>query len=152
MQHFKVEHFEEEWPRKKFPKYYSLNNKELSDIQKKLFAQYFLDRNNNLLGLVREIDSIQLTIDKVNAKDDQFCLFKLFSDQNINSTDSVFINWYRYDDIDEIRLSDLDKYFDDIWYPDSDDIDIFDESCSWVLSVRHDGILSLGISTRKTEP
>ena len=39
------------------------------------------------------------------------------------------------------------KYFDDIWYPDSDDIDIFDQTLSWILTVLHNGdvkILQIG--------
>ena len=33
----------------------------------------------------------------------------------------------------------VSKYFSDIWYPSTDDIDVFDSSVSWILSVNHEG-------------
>ena len=36
-------------------------------------------------------------------------------------------------------LNDTDSYFDDIWYPDADDIDVFDDTVTWILSVAHSG-------------
>jgi hypothetical protein len=57
----------------------------------------------------------------------------------VTSSETIFLNWYRYDDVDEMRLADVTKFFEDIWYPSSDDLDIFDESLRWILSIRHDG-------------
>jgi len=57
----------------------------------------------------------------------------------ISAEKKVYVNWYRYDNVDEIQFVDLTKYFDDIWYPGLDDIDIFDATFSWILSISHDG-------------
>ena len=53
----------------------------------------------------------------------------------------VYVNWLRFDDIDCLAFSDLARYFDDIWYPSADYIDIFDSSMSWVLSVDYLGFV-----------
>ena len=52
---------------------------------------------------------------------------------------TVYINWRHFESLDEMAFVALAKYFDDIWYAGADDIDIFDDTLSWVLSVRHDG-------------
>lgn len=143
MQQFKVDYFKREWPGTMFPNYYSLNDEELLIIQNKLFTKFLSNKNGDLLELVQKIEAIGLAVDLVNAMNESFSLLDLFSKKNIYSNDFVYINWYRFDDIDRINFSDLDKFFDDIWYPGSDDIDIFDDSISWILSVKHDGTLAL---------
>ena len=37
------------------------------------------------------------------------------------------------------QTTDVVKYFDDIWYPGPDDINILDESLSWMVAVYHHG-------------
>lgn len=54
----------------------------------------------------------------------ELCLFWIKPQTN------VYINWYRYDQVDEMAFVDLDKCFADIWYPGPDDIDIFDSEFS----------------------
>jgi hypothetical protein len=49
------------------------------------------------------------------------------------------VSWYRVDQIDEIAFDDLATWFDDIWYPNSDDLDICDDTLSWVVSINHEG-------------
>jgi len=49
------------------------------------------------------------------------------------------LNWYRFDKIDELRFVDLCEKFEDIWYPSSDDLDIFDRNMNWLISIEHSG-------------
>ena len=51
----------------------------------------------------------------------------------------MLINFCRFDDIDEMKLDDLNKYFYDIWYPVVEDIEIFDRECNWMILISHDG-------------
>ncbi len=37
----------------------------------------------------------------------------------------------------------MSRWFDDIWYPASDDIDLFDSTLDWILSVSHSGLIDL---------
>ncbi len=73
------------------------------------------------------------------ADDSQFSIVKLFSDLKVSTSQYVFINWDRYDDIDEIGFNDFNMYFADIWYPGPDDIDIFDSSFGWIISISPEG-------------
>ncbi|MBY0263137.1 MAG: hypothetical protein K2Q20_12385 [Phycisphaerales bacterium] len=44
------------------------------------------------------------------------------------------------------------KYWDDLWYPSSDDLTVFDSSLSWLLSVWHDGSATFESRPIKTPP
>ncbi|MEW8000839.1 MAG: hypothetical protein AB2794_12490 [Candidatus Thiodiazotropha endolucinida] len=141
MQKFKIEHFDKDNPTLEFPNYRSLNNEELINVQENLISGFNVNTDRDLLRLVKAIDSLEIDIDDINADDDDFNLQKIFDFIKIKPTEYIYINWYRYDDIDSMMLSDFSNYFHDIWYQGSDDIDIFDETFSWIVSVRHDGAM-----------
>ena len=61
----------------------------------------------------------------------------------VSAGSQILINWHRFDAIDEMSLGDLELYFDDIWYPGADDIEVFDHTCAWFLLVSHDGLIDL---------
>jgi len=77
-------------------------------------------------------------LENIDAKDG-FNLIDTLNSISILPLPKIYINWYQFDDIDLINTSDLNKYFDDIWFPSADDIDLFDESLNWIVSIRHDG-------------
>ena len=58
---------------------------------------------------------------------------------------------YGFDDADEMHFGDLDKYFYDIWYPVTDDIDIFDDTFKWLLLIVHNGCLRMAKSWSHSE-
>lgn len=78
-----------------------------------------------------------------DANLDGFDLMALMGRVGIHPKASVYLNWYRFDDIDVMSTDQLSRYFSDIWYPSVDDLDIFDDSLDWVLMVRHYGTVSL---------
>lgn len=143
MQKFKICHFKTQWPDTPFPDFHSLGRDELLALQKRLFESFGVDEDRDFLGLVKKIDSEGLILDGVNAEDRNFSLLDLLSTQRIDCEKRVYINWYRFDEVDKMELVSLSRYFDDIWYPSSDDIEIFDDSFSWMLSIRHDGAVSI---------
>ena len=89
------------------------------------------------------IDGKGVLLEGSRADDKQFQPANLLSNLKIQPRQNVFINWSRYDVIDEIGFSDLNKYFSDIWYPGPDDIDIFDSSFRWILSISPEGYIKL---------
>lgn len=142
MEMFKIEHFKREYPNAEFPEFYSLNNIELRVLQNCWFSKLgFKDRD--LLILTNTLNAQSLPIPDTNAEDKGFCLSNVLFHEHIKPNEWIYLNWYRYDQIDKMKFSELEKYFDDIWYPSSDDLDIFDDSYAWILSIRHDGVLSL---------
>ena len=99
--------------------------------------KYNLEKSN----IVKELASKQSFYYKANGEDN-FKLINTLNDLNIKSLKRVFINWYKFDKIDELFIDDLDRYFGDIWFPSADDIDLFDDTLNWIFSMRHDGAIS----------
>jgi len=91
------------------------------------------------LVLTNRLLELSVPYKGINAENEHFDLAAVAKDLGISAEKKVYVNWYRYDNVDEIQFVDLTKYFDDIWYPGPDDIDIFDATFSWILSISHDG-------------
>lgn len=126
-----------------FPEYVSLSKNACSEITQSLRKKLVLENVTDGLALVRAIDALEHICDEVPRVNEAFRLCALLNACEISASNIVYINWYRFDNIDKLKLADLDEHFFDIWYPDVDDIDIFDDSLDWILSVRHDGCVKI---------
>ncbi len=80
-------------------------------------------------------------MDNVNAEDDNFDWNKVFNRIGIPVPNEVFINFERFNSIDVFLFNDFCKYFGDIWYPAADDIEVFDATFNWIVSVKHYGLV-----------
>lgn len=120
-----------------FPTVERLAPAQCDAIVEKLRKQLGLPASANRLDVVHALDSVEVYVPSVSASDTSFDILSLFPASQISK--SVLLNWYRFDDIDRIDLATVASFFSDIWYPASDDIDMFDEELSWVISIRHDG-------------
>lgn len=78
-------------------------------------------------------------LDDINAEDEDFDWNKVFNSIGIPVPNEVFINFERFNSIDVFLFNDFCKYFGDIWYPATDDIEVFDASFNWIVSVKHYG-------------
>lgn len=105
------------------------------------------------LGVTAEIDGLFLlnkiagllaVVEEADACKDSFDLNQVLKSKGVFPKDLVYINWHRFDDIDRMRIVDLKLRFTDIWYPSADDIEVFDDAFSWILSITHDGSVRLG--------
>lgn len=141
MDQIKIDNYIKENPSNSFPSFCTLEEQKCVDIRSLLYENMGLNPSSDTLNLVKEVDRLGEVSEGINCCDESFDLKGVLLSLGVNSTDYVYINWYRFDDIDKIVSSDLVNNFDDIWYPDVDDIDIFDESLSWLLSVSHYGQL-----------
>lgn len=122
-----------------FPPFRSLSPAECRTIRHGIASRLGIPENAGAEDLVRRIDELVGNQLMPPAVDPEFNLRRALMEAGVTTLETVFLNWYRYDDVDEMRLADVTRYFDDIWYPSSDDLDILDESLSWILTVRHDG-------------
>jgi len=136
MDEFKISLFEREHELS-FPKYKTLSNIETQKLVDNLTEKYSINTSNLVLALA----SKQIFYDETNGLEG-FELKKILANLGIKSSREIFINFYKFEKIDVLNIDDLDKYFYDIWFPSSDDIDLFDESLDWILSIRHDGCIS----------
>lgn len=141
MEDFKIENFKNDNPSKDFPHFNTLDLEQAKEIYNKLS-----EKIGGALPpdqLVKKINEKGAFVQDNNAEDDDFLLKTVFERIEIVPQDKVYLNWYRFDNIDIIRFNDLNRYFDDIWYPSSDDIDIFDETFLWIVSISHYGGVSV---------
>lgn len=143
MEKIKHDNFSNEYPGHDFPEYMSLSKSACSVIAQSIQEKFALANVTDGLTLVKAIDTLAKPCEVIPNVGEDFKLNSLFNTYGIYAADVVFINWYRYDKIDSIKRDDFTSHFYDIWYPGVDDIDVFDDSLSWILSVNHDGYVKL---------
>jgi len=136
MENFKIELFENEH-QQSFPVYRALTKPECQKLLDSVSTKYGINPSNFAAGLA----SIQSFYGESNATE-EFSLINTFNNLSIKYMSDIFINWYNFERVDVFRADTLDKHFGDIWFPISDDIDLFDKSFGWILSIRHDGCIT----------
>jgi hypothetical protein len=139
MEAWKVERFTENHG-EAFPPYRQLSPVECRQILER-FATAFevLDEEDQGLKTLKKLLNLAIPIKNINPFSDSFSLKQwrhAFRPQ-------VLVNWNRFTDIDEISFDDLNRCLADIFLEGSDDIEIFDETCSTVLLLHHWGSVSL---------
>lgn len=142
MEPSKVEIFERERPGQPLPTLVRLGDAEAKRIRDALARKAGLDQNLEPLAFATALASLSRPVQGVNADDPDFDLASAFALVGITPGKYVYLDWYRFERIDLIAYAELSDHFDYIWYAGPDDIDLFDASLSWVVSVWHDGYLS----------
>jgi hypothetical protein len=142
MDRIKIENFEREHPTKEFPRYRSLSSRDANKIHKTWFLK-MAQSDGNPLELIKEIRARSRRLNCPRAESEEFSLEDCFAKADIHSRPDVFVNWDQFNAIDRLDLHDLNRYFLDLWYPAADDIDIFDSSFQWILSIDYLGIVTL---------
>ena len=143
MDESKLENFYKAYPDRVFPGFTALTAAECERLRKKVATTLGLSEECGPLELVQHLQAQTGShLGEVPGKG-QLDLRALLEGIAVGRPHRVFLNWYRFDDIDSLDLDDLSRHFDDIWYPSVDDIEVFDESCRWFLVVSHDGRVGL---------
>ena len=140
MEKYKIDNFKKENQSIDFPWHRSLSSIEIQNIVSKL-SKAVGDVDVDPLALVKKIQKTSLQVDGINAEDSDFSISRIFEMLKIHPAENIFINWYRYDVLDEVRLDEFNHYFANIWYPSADDIDIFYISMDWIISISHHCII-----------
>jgi hypothetical protein len=136
---FKLAHFRKSHPGATPPEVNALSDSEALAVRRLLASRLGIAPEISREGLVAYLDARETTIIGVDATRNDFALTSVMRSEKIVPSEEVMLNWYRFDAIDRVRWADLSTFFDDIWYPSSDDIDVFDSSYDWVVSVCHSG-------------
>ncbi|MEX2110507.1 MAG: hypothetical protein WD802_07890 [Gemmatimonadaceae bacterium] len=148
MHDLKRKNFEEAHPEVPFPQIDALSDDEARELRIRIARRLGCPEDDGLM-LVRSLSARSVPVEGVNAESEHFKLLgTLWSLRLRPEQPTVYVNWYRFDQIDRVNLEELARYFGDLWYPSSDDIDIFDDTCDWILSVGHSGdvrIAQLGV-------
>lgn len=117
MQQYKIDLLNKELSQINFPEYFALENEECKQLVNTI--------SNDLLN--KDIDS-EFWKDIVNVLRckqymdvDTLKLKDVFIDCEFNCKDDIYIIW-RKDEVDVMKTSLLIEYWDDIWYPPSDEL------------------------------
>jgi hypothetical protein len=143
MDAFKIDLFKAERPGEKLPEFRRLGDREADRLRSILSKRAGLIGQMSLLELTKGLFSLSHEVGGIDATEEGFSLTDLMEKLGIEPRKDVYVNWYRYDRIDQIRFEELAKHFASIWYPGPDDIDIFDDSFRWIISVAHNGQVRL---------
>ena len=143
MEKIKLDNFFNEYAGRDFPEYESLSKNACSNIIQSILEKFTLTDVTDGLSMVKAIDTLGIPCEVASYVDETFNLNALLKACGIEAADFVYINWHRYDKIDRLTRNDLTRHFYDLWYPEVDDIDIFDDSINWILSIRHDGYIKM---------
>ena len=93
--------------------------------------------------MLQAIENRCVLIPDVNAEDDGFDMGRLMDRLNLDMPEVVYLNWYHFDDVDEMSTRDLSLHFSDIWYPSADDLEVIDPRTQWVMSIHHAGMITV---------
>lgn len=138
MDQHKIENFAKAHPGVAFPTYLHLDGNHAGAIRDAIATSVDSPELNGL-ALVKKLRAVSTEAVHLQADEPAFTVGRLLRELGVKSPEKVYLNWYRFDDIDQIALADLDQYFSDIWYPGSDDLDVFDDSARWIVSIAHHG-------------
>lgn len=144
MEEFKRRNYANAYPGEPFPSVREVSPSELRGIRRVLVSRLGLRDTYDELQLVHAMSEQSSEIAGIDADDRAFDLMPLLQRFGVGRTESVYVNWYRFDQIDQLMAGDLASHFHDLWYPGSDDIDIFDASCRWLVSISHSGRVAVG--------
>lgn len=131
---FKIENFHKDICLA-FPKY--------SEIEMSTITQYIDSKlsTSNYLHIYEQIQTKQYLVDKYNALDPGFSIKDVFNSYHLECA-IVNIIWNINDEkFDRISFSNFSTYFEYIWYPAIDDILICDNNVSFIMFIRHDGVI-----------
>lgn len=136
MESFKKELFRKEY-NIDFPFYNELKDEVCIKIKNNIIHKFQLQEKDYIIDLSKK----QIFFDKSNAEDENFDFLNLIKELGLEENNNLYVTWNSFVDIDKFSIKDFCKYFNDIWYPIADDIDISNRNLSWIISIRHDGAI-----------
>ena len=140
MQHFKAEIYETTTG-KSFPNYKTLPWSESEAILDQLHSHLGFEGAMDDPYLLKQVGQARTQVRAFHAKSPDFSLESLFNHLGVSPQKKVFLWWDETTgkEIDVINAQDVCRDFKFIWYPASDDLDIFDDSFSWLITIDHEG-------------
>jgi len=139
----KKTNFEPDNIESKFPEFSSLNKNEMLKHLSLIKSAFNCSSENSTCELFDRIIKESKFVPAMNAKDIEFSFHALLKSEKVEFKTNLYIDWHRFDDIDCIEVFKFSEFFDDIWYPEADDIYIYDNTFKWFVLISHDGAISM---------
>jgi hypothetical protein len=142
MEAFKIAIYEQRNGTGTFAPFHSLSHEEADRLFQSLKRKLKLPEQLDAVHVIEHIERKNTLVKGIDATQDDFDLMRTLQTAGLEVSEQLFLNWYRFDRMDEIRVDDLCRSFCDIWYTSSDDLDILHASLNWILSIHHSGTVS----------
>lgn len=136
MDQIKIQNFERRSPEKQFREVRQIPVDECEELRTAVRSKLHLPPSATDTDILQALEFAAQIVPDARPSDDEFNPSRLLADLQPHLA-NIYVNWYRFDEIDEIRTEAFCSFFHDLWYPSSDDIEVFDESLKWFLLVRH---------------
>lgn len=114
---------------------------EVQALRSRLCDRLGLKPSSDGLALMKELQRRSRAIDQCNAQAEGFDLLACFARVGVMPGERAYVNWDRFDRVDEVRFDLLRRCFDDFYYPAADDLDILDSHFAWIVTIDHEGYL-----------
>lgn len=133
--------FAREHPDWRFQHYETLAPAEAHNLGDRLAAALGLARPADAVQFAHALDAQLLDAPGIgcDAQAESFDLLEVFGRLDIRPLEQLYIDWVHFQDVDCMTTHDLVKYFPYLWYPGPDEIDLFDESFAWIVSISASG-------------
>jgi len=132
MEEFKIKNWEGE-----IPFIYELTQEEIQKLLLKLKLKFFLRGNISLNDFYHYILKHNITIGNVFNQQIFNNIKKICP--HITDETYIYMDFENFKKIEKIKFRDFVKNFNNIWYPEVDDLTIFDDYCEWVIHFFHYG-------------
>jgi hypothetical protein len=120
-----------------FPKYRAATRTEQSRLVE-LFVKLF----GTTVPMYEDWLSNLQQLTDFNAQADGFDFARALPLSAAGTNSDVAMKWQvNFESTDVIALKDLIDYFDDVWYPGTDDLEVIDLNCKWMIVVDHGGYI-----------
>ena len=124
MDKFKIENYEREHGAGTFVPFRHLGDEEANYVKEGLRMRLNLPEGLPSGEILRAIQDRSTLLPGVDADADEFNLRHVLDNLGFEVSEFTYLNWRRFDDIDEVKSSYLPPIFSDVWYPSADDLDL----------------------------
>ena len=135
MEQYKIKDFSRDNPGQQFPQFQHIEPARSLSFCAGFAEKIGLPRETDPLTVLKKLEANAILIGQLNLHEFDLATLLNLQGIKIEPNQYVYIDWLRFDDIDRLLLSDVSRFFYDLWY--SDDISIFDETLSWLVFVFH---------------
>ncbi|MFN0061482.1 MAG: hypothetical protein ACKVPX_03045 [Myxococcaceae bacterium] len=122
----------------------SCQEKDVAGVRERLAAALKIADCSDGRGIAEAILRAETVVSDVSALKPGFDFGEVVRTLvDVQPEDAVLLNWHHFEQLDRIRFADLARYFEDIWYPAVDDLDVLSEDTRWVVSISHFGTIGV---------
>jgi len=118
------------------PKIDKVDKNHIIELKQKLCNVFFKKDIKKCERFYEAILKYEISFGDIDSID----LFNILKkcDGNLSIDEYIYLDWGNFENLILVNINDFINNINNFWYPGSDDLSIFDESCNWVLFIHHD--------------